>query len=111
MTSPNGRRTSNGAAHGGAASTDAAHGDAAGAGRNGAGGPRDTELVDVDRLMRLRARLRAISAALDDSDPVTRRRVTRRVEHIAALAPDDLDAAEDALDRLEQGMSAKGLLH
>lgn len=61
-------------------------------------------LVDADRLMRVRERLRRITAALESYSDVAARRVTRRVEHIAELAPYDLDAAEDALDRLERGM-------
>lgn len=55
--------------------------------------------------MRVRERLQQISAALETGySDVARRRVARRVEHIAELAPEDLDAAEEALDRLERGM-------
>ncbi|PSO48243.1 MAG: hypothetical protein BRC31_06605 [Actinobacteria bacterium QS_5_72_10] len=61
-------------------------------------------LVDADRLLGVRARLQQITAALADYSDVARRRVTRRVERIAELAPYDLDAAEAALDRLERGM-------
>lgn len=61
-------------------------------------------LVDADRLMRVRQRLQAINAALDGYSDVARRRVARRVEQIAELAPYDLDAAEEALERLERGM-------
>lgn len=65
--------------------------------------------VDVDRLLSLRARLEAVGAALDAyTDAVAWRRASLRVEHIAALAPRDLDAAEDALERLERGMHSRG---
>lgn len=70
---------------------------------------RETRPVDADRLLRLRERLQAVGAALDNyTDPVAWRRASLRVEHIAALAPRDLDAAEQALDRLERGMQAQG---
>lgn len=70
---------------------------------------RETRLVDADRLLRLRERLQAVGAALETyTDPVAWRRASLRVEHIAALAPRDLDAAEQALDRLERGMQAQG---
>lgn len=62
-------------------------------------------LVDAERLMRVRERLRRINATVENGySEVARRRVARRVEHIAELAPDDLDAAEAALDRLERGL-------
>lgn len=65
--------------------------------------------LDADRLLRLRARLEAVSAALEAyRDPVAWRRASLRVEHIAALAPRDLDAAEQALERLERGMQSQG---
>lgn len=65
--------------------------------------------VDANRLLSLRARLEAVGAALDGyTDPVAWRRASLRVEHIAALAPRDLDAAEDALERLERGMHSRG---
>lgn len=70
---------------------------------------RETRLVDVDRLLRLRERLQAVGTALDAyTDRVAWRRASLRVEHIAALAPRDLDAAEQALERLERGMRAQG---
>lgn len=69
----------------------------------------ESRLVDADRLLRLRERLQAVGAALDTyTDPVAWRRASLRVEHIAAIAPRDLDAAEQALDRLERGMQAQG---
>lgn len=71
----------------------------------------DTGWVDAERLLRLRARLTAVSAALESySDRVAWRRASLRVEHIAALAPHDLDAAEQALERLERGMQSQGAL-
>lgn len=69
----------------------------------------ESRLVDADRLLRLRERLQAVGAALDTyTDPVAWRRASLRVEHIAAIAPRDLDAAEQALDRLERGMQSQG---
>lgn len=70
---------------------------------------QETRLVDADRLLRLRERLQAVGAALETyTDPVAWRRASLRVEHIAALAPRDLDAAEQALEGLERGMEARG---
>lgn len=70
---------------------------------------RETGLVDVERLLRLRERLEGVSEALEAyTDQVAWRRVSLRIEHIVALAPHDLEAAEDALDRLERGMTSQG---
>lgn len=70
---------------------------------------RETRPVDAERLLRLRERLQAVGAALEAyTDPVAWRRASLRVEHIAALAPRDIDAAEQALDGLERGMQAQG---
>ena len=66
-------------------------------------------MVDADRFLRLRDRLHRVRTAVEScDDPVARRRVARRVEHIATIAPADLDSAEDALTRLERGLISQG---